>query len=385
MLLSIIIVSYNVKYFLEQCLCSIERAIPTRAELEVDGQSGVEVLVVDNHSSDGSLDYLRNKFSFARFVGNKENAGFSKANNLGLEQAKGKYILFLNPDTILPEDALIGCIRFMELDPKAGALGVRMINGGGHFLKESKRGFPTPWVSFSKMSGLTRLFPSSKLFARYYMGHLKERETNEVDVLSGAFMMVKKDVLDKTGGFDEQFFMYAEDIDLSYRIQQSGYRNYYFPGCTIIHFKGESTIKDGRYIKLFYSAMIQFVRKHFNGGMSWLYIGLLKMVINMRGGKDTKSHKASTQAVAWPMVHMIIGAKESIEEVKRMMPAQITNDFAANEADIFCEGNYYSFKRIIDQLQLLPPGKKAFIHGRGTHSIVGSDSESQQGVAFFIN
>jgi GT2 family glycosyltransferase len=178
-----------------------------------------EVIVVDNNSSDGSIAWLRPMFPFVRFIANTNNQGFAKANNQALQQCRGQYVLFLNPDTILPEDCFVQCLSFMEFHPDAGALGVRMIDGSGQYLPESKRGFPSPWVSFCKMSGLTHFFPASKLFARYYLGHLSPAETHQVDVLSGAFMWVRKEVLDKTGGFDERFFMYAEDIDLSYRIQ----------------------------------------------------------------------------------------------------------------------------------------------------------------------
>ncbi|WP_172642133.1 glycosyltransferase family 2 protein [Niastella koreensis] len=193
--MSVIIVNYNVKYFLEQCLCSVRKAI---GQMSVaTGANNVEVWVVDNNSKDGSIEYLQLLFPFVQFIKNPVNQGFSKANNQALQKARGKYILFLNPDTILPEDAFTSCLAFMETTPDAGALGVQMIDGTGQYLKESKRGFPSMWVSFCKMSGLTRWFPSSKLFARYYMGHLSNQEVNKVDILSGAYMMVRKSLLDK--------------------------------------------------------------------------------------------------------------------------------------------------------------------------------------------
>src|SRR4030095_13423431 len=170
-----------------------------------------------------------------------------RANNQDLQLVNGKYVLFLNPDTIIPEDCFSKCLAFMDAHPMAGALGVRMIDGTGQFLKESKRGFPSPWAAFCKMSGLTGLFPKSDFYARYYLGHLNSNQTHVIDALAGAFMFCKKIVLDKTKGFDEQFFMYAEDLDLSYRMQRAGFKNYYYPGCNIIHFKGESTNKDFRY------------------------------------------------------------------------------------------------------------------------------------------
>lgn len=274
--LSVIIVNYNVKHFLEQCLCSVEKAArPLQAE----------IIVVDNHSTDGSLDYLRPRFPGVRFLANTVNTGFAKACNQGLAMASGQYILFLNPDTIVPEDCFRACISFMNQQPRAGALGIRMQDGSGRFLKESKRAFPSPLTSLYKLSGLSRLFPRSGTFSRYHLGHLPERETNEVDVLAGAFMFIRKEVLDQTGGFDESFFMYGEDVDLSYRIQKAGYGNYYFAGSSIIHFKGESTRKASmNYVRMFYTAMIRFVRKHYGGSRAGLFTLLIYTGIWLRAG-----------------------------------------------------------------------------------------------------
>lgn len=276
--LSIIIVNYNVKFLVEQCLCSVQKAIAGTA---------AEIIVVDNASSDGSIAYLRPGFPSIKFIENITNTGFAKANNEALRFANGKFVLFLNPDTLVPEDCFSKCIGFMNSHPDAGALGVRMVNEKKEFLKESKRGFPTPATSFWKLTGITKLFPRSKKFSRYYLGHLDEHSNHEVDVLSGAFMLVRKELLDKTGGFDERFFMYAEDIDLSYRIQKLGYRNYYFAGTTIIHYKGASTKKDFRYVKIFYKAMSQFVKKHYGTG---LYSMFLDAGIFLRGGVEAALH-----------------------------------------------------------------------------------------------
>ena len=215
MLFSIIIVNYNVKHFLEQCLFSVQKAIQT---------SGLqaEIIVIDNHSVDRSVDYLQPKFPSVKFITNEENLGFAKACNQGYKIAQGKFLLFLNPDTILPEDFLVKCQAFFISHSDAAALGVRMLDGRGRFLKESKRSFPSPWTSLFKLFGLARLFPHSKTFAKYHLGYLDEHETHEVDVLAGAFMMVRADVFAETGCFDETFFMYGEDIDLSYRIQKAG-------------------------------------------------------------------------------------------------------------------------------------------------------------------
>lgn len=255
MQLSIIIVNYNVKYFLEQCLCSVLKAVKN---IEA------EIFVVDNNSSDGSERLFADKFKRVNFIQNKENLGFSKANNIAIKKATGEYILFLNPDTLIPEDCLEKCISFFKTNPQTGALGIKMMDGSGKFLRESKRSFPSPVTSFYKLSGLAKLFPHSKRYSKYHLGNLDENENHEVDVLAGAFMMVSKKVIDEVGSFDEDFFMYGEDIDLSYRIQKAGYKNIYFSESSIIHFKGESTKRGGlNYVRLFYKAMSIFARKHY--------------------------------------------------------------------------------------------------------------------------
>lgn len=240
---------------------------------------------MDNNSTDNSLDYLAPRFPGVRFIANTENRGFARGCNQGMATASGKYILFLNPDTIVPEDCFRKCIEFLASRPDAGALGIRMTDGSGRFLKESKRSFPSPITSLFKLSGLSKLFPRSRIFSRYHLGHLDEHETNEVDVLAGAFMMIKREVLDETGGFDENFFMYGEDVDLSYRIQQAGKKNFYFAGSSIIHFKGESTRKGSmNYVRMFYTAMSKFVRKHYGGGRAGLFNLLVYAGIWLRAG-----------------------------------------------------------------------------------------------------
>ena len=274
MQLSVIIVNYNVKYFLEQCLHSVQKAC--RA---IDS----EIIVADNNSTDGSRVYLEDNFPAVKFIWNSDNIGFAKANNLALEKAKGEFILFLNPDTLLAEDSIEKCMQFFKTQEKIGALGIHMVDGSGNFLKESKRAFPSPLTSLFKLSGLARLFPRSKIFARYHLGHLPENENHEVDVLAGAFMMMPKKVLDEIGNFDERFFMYGEDVDLSYRIQQAGYKNYYFAESSIIHFKGESTKRGSlNYVRLFYKAMSLFVKKHYSGGKAGFFIFFIQTAIIIR-------------------------------------------------------------------------------------------------------
>lgn len=274
MKLSIVIVNYNVCSFLEQCLRSVQRSEG------LDYRRDLEVWVVDNASVDDSMGMVKARFPWVRCIENKENVGFAKANNQAIAQASGNYVLLLNPDTVLEEHTLQICLDFMDAHPEAGGLGVRMLDGHGRFLPESKRGLPTPETAFYKMTGLVRLFPHSPRFARYYMGHLDENSTWEVEVLSGAFMMMPKRVLDEIGYLDETYFMYGEDIDLSYRITLGGYRNYYLPEARIIHYKGESTKKGSlNYVRLFYKAMEVFVNRYFSGTWGGLYARLLKVAI----------------------------------------------------------------------------------------------------------
>ncbi|MFY8185415.1 MAG: glycosyltransferase family 2 protein, partial [Bacteroidia bacterium] len=228
--LSVIIVNYNVKHFVEQCLYSVMNA---------SKNCKLEVFVVDNNSVDGSVELIREKFPNVTLIANKDNVGFSKANNQAIRIAKGSYVVLLNPDTVVEEDTFEKTIAFMDAHPEAGGLGVKMLDGKGNFLLESKRGLPTPSVAFYKIFGLSALFPKSKVFGKYHLGYLDKEQTHEVDVLSGAFMLMRKETLDNVGLLDEEFFMYGEDIDLSYRIILGGYKNYYYSGTRIIHYKGE--------------------------------------------------------------------------------------------------------------------------------------------------
>ena len=271
MKLSVVIVNYNVEHFLEQCLYSVRRAM--------QGIEG-EVFVVDNNSVDGSLRMLSEKFPEVNVIANKDNVGFSRANNQAIRVSTGQYVLLLNPDTVVEDDTFAKCIAFMYAHPDAGGLGVKMVDGKGNFLPESKRGLPTPAAAFYKMFGLAKLFPHSKRFARYYMGHLSDDETNEVEILAGAFMLMRRKTLDKVGLLDETFFMYGEDIDLSYRITQGGYKNYYFPETRIIHYKGESTKKTSvNYVLVFYKAMEIFAKKHFGQKRAFWFSFFINMAI----------------------------------------------------------------------------------------------------------
>ncbi len=244
-----------------------------------------EVWVVDNNSVDGSVEMVAAKFPWVKLIANKDNKGFSKAFNQAMAQSECKYQLLLNPDTVIEEETLKKVCDYMDAHPEVGGLGVRMVDGKGKFLPESKRGLPTPAVAFYKIFGISRIFPKSKRFGRYHLGYLSEFETNEIEILSGAFMLMRKEALDKAGLLDEDFFMYGEDIDLSYRIIKAGYKNVYFPETRIIHYKGESTKKSSvNYVFVFYRAMVIFARKHFSQKNARLFSFLINTAIYFRAG-----------------------------------------------------------------------------------------------------
>lgn len=391
MTLSIIIVSYNVKYFLEQCLCSVQAAIQN---IEA------EIIVIDNCSPDNTIAYLQPRFPWVKFVQNQTNDGFAKANNKALEIANSEYILFLNPDTILAEDTLEQCIFFYKNKPEAGAVGVRMIDGSGSFLPESKRSFPSPMVSFYKLIGLSCLFPKHKQFGKYALQFLPEKEVNEVDVIAGAFMMIPKIILDKTGGFDEQFFMYAEDIDLSYRIQKMDYQNYYLGNITIIHFKGESTKKGSfQYVKVFYNAMNLFVKKWYRSSGAWLlrqglHAGIvLRGFVSILGSTFLRKNKPKPQlfdeivclgktgrtsvtedALRKCYQNKIITQQSYIEENKLSFK---------NKMLVFCLGDL-SYKKSIELMQQTNAISYKWF-GQNSFSIVGSNNKNSSGDAIALN
>ena len=261
--LSVIIVNYNVKYYLDQCIRSVLRAF-------VLMHTPAEIIVVDNHSADGSVDYLEKRYPqmlypMVRFVRSAHNLGFARANNIAIRQSRGEYVLLLNPDTIVGEDALKASVDFMDVHEDAGAVGVRMLGAQGRRAMESRRGLPTPMVSFFKMLGFCNRWPHHRLFGKYYMGYLPWDEPCQIEVVSGAYCMLRRKALDEVGLLDEDFFMYGEDIDLSYRVLKGGYHNYYLP-VDILHYKGESTQKSSfRYVHVFYEAMLIFFRKHYSG------------------------------------------------------------------------------------------------------------------------
>ena len=403
MKLSVIIVNYNVKYFLEQCLYSVQKA---SRNIET------EIFIVDNNSTDGSRDHITVKFPAVNYIFNMVNDGFAKANNRAIALAKGEYILFLNPDTIVAEDSFQRCIDFLMNNPEAGALGVRMVDGSGNFLKESKRAFPTPLTSLYKLTGLADMFPRSRVFAKYYLGHLPDNEDREVDVIAGAFMMIPSRVLQITGSFDEIFFMYGEDIDLSYRIQRAGFRNYYFTGTTIIHFKGESTGKGKLvYVRFFYKAMSQFVKKHYSGTQAGIFVffiqaGILSGSILSAIGRVFR-RPASALPETGSVHNTLVGAgekdylyiKDMIQRSGRKLKivgrvkkdATVAGEAMGNMEQlpgliekyqakeiIFCGGEL-EFKEMISTIRQLPRGLNYKFHAEGSSSIVGSNNKDRNG------
>lgn len=340
MKLSVIIISYNVKHYIEQCIRSIWRSAE-HAGIET------EVFVVDNNSRDNSIEHLQHLFPAASYphlhlIANSRNVGFGRANNQAARQAKGKYILFLNPDTLLTENTLGDCIKFADTRSDLGGLGVRMIKADGAFAFESRRGLPTPWTAFCKMSGLAAAFPYSKLFGKYYMRYLDENQIEEIEILSGAFFMTTKKALERCGLFDEDFFMYGEDIDLSHRMRLAGLHNYYHP-TIILHYKGESTQKSSyRYVHVFYEAMLIFFKKHYRHYHQALSIPI-KLAIIARAiialcsrGLESLGRYLSLGVKEKEEKYLFIGSEKNIPEIKQIAERwQLDIEYVtASEADL---------------------------------------------------
>lgn len=332
MRLSVVIVNYKVKYFLEQCLRSVERAAKGIA---------MEVIVVDNASGDGSVEYIRERFPAVTLIASEENLGFARANNLAIKKSSGEYVLLLNPDTIVPENCFAEFLKFMDSTPGAGGCGAYMLHADGSFALESRRGLPTPFVAFCKMSGLASIFPKSRTFGRYYMRYLNENEVNRIEIMSGAFMFLRRSALDKAGLLDEDFFMYGEDIDLSCRIMKSGYQNYFLP-VRMLHYKGESTVKSSyRYVHTFYQAMQLFFNKHYSH-----YSLLLSLPINMAIWSravlaylgNQFRHRKERSNTLYPMNCLVVGRADAVKQVMQLLkdryPACKHNAIIGDEATL---------------------------------------------------
>ena len=372
MQLSIIILNYNVRYFLELCVLSVQKAIE-----KIDA----EIIVIDNNSQDDSCAMIKQRFPNVKLIENKENSGFPKGNNIGVAAAQGDYICILNPDTVVAEDTFTKVIAFAEKQQNLGIVGVKLIDGTGNFLPESKRGVPTPFVAFTKITGLYKLSP--KLFGKYYAQHLSENQTGEVDILVGAFMVMKRELYNEIGGFDEDCFMYSDDIDLSYMVLKKGKSNYYFHETTVIHYKGESTVKDGTYMKRFQEAMNFFYKKHFRVSFFFsvfmeLGIVFFSLVKKMQGKPKSKSK---------PCYFILVSDDEVLREklenksgklVKRQNSAK---SFAKNtDTEVVFDQNYLSFKAIIQALERNNNSDFTFkIIPESSDYLIGSNSSFDRG------
>lgn len=335
MQLSVIILNYNVRYFLEQCVLSVQKALEN-----IDG----EIIVIDNNSSDDSCVMMKELFPNVKLIENKENLGFPKGNNIGVAQAKGDYICILNPDTVVAEDTFIKILDTKNWKPNTGIIGCKLIDGTGKFLPESKRGIPTPWVAFTKIFGLYKI---SNFFGKYYAQHLTENQSGKVDILVGAFMVMKLELYNEIGGFDENCFMYSDDIDLSYMALKKGKTNYYFHETTVIHYKGESTIRDEKYMKRFQEAMNFFYTKHFKKSVVFdFFMKIGVFVFSFIKKNQSKEIKRTID-------EYIIFSKDSLQ-LDLNKKETILNDFSEFKnnvnlnTEIIFDTKSFSYKKIID-------------------------------------
>ncbi len=379
MQLSIIILNYNVRYFLETCVLSVQKAIENL---------DAEIIIIDNNSSDDSCRMVKSRFPKIKLIENKENYGFPKGNNIGVKEAIGDYICILNPDTVVAEDTFIKILKTENWNLNTGIIGCKLIDGKGNFLPESKRGTPTPWISFTKIFGLYKLFPKSKLFNQYYAQHLNENQSGKVDILVGAFMVMKRDLYNEIGGFDEKCFMYSDDIDLSYRVLKKGQENYYFHETTVIHYKGESTIKDETYMKRFQEAMNFFYKKHFKVSVFFSFF----MKVGILLFSFFKMFQGKTKPISKPENYILISDNQDLKlEIKLKKNVYISNKvnlkelllqsiFKNKSNEIILDINHINFKDSISFFQknrsknttfkLLPPH---------SNFIIGSNSSNDRG------
>ena len=368
---SVIILNYNVKYFVDACLQTVQKAVEGHA---------VEIIVADNNSTDGSRSYLPDKYPEVTFLWFNENLGFAKAYNRAVKTAKGKFILILNPDTLVSENLFEVLDHFISGHPDFGIIGGQMIDGTGRFLPESKRQIPRPMSIFSKLTGLDRIF-SFPPFNSYYATAVSPDETGKVAVLTGAFMCLPKKVYEKVGGFDERYFMYGEDIDLSYKVLKIGLNNYYLHSLKIIHFKGESAGKTDQYYQNFFNSTIQFYRKHFKSNKLVEFLGqkLLKIWLWIRRIKKTSPTNLPTIKKTY-----FLGSKKHLKHIYPHFPfVQLISDKPASfdePSRLIFDMTYLPVSQIIDtmrQLKEQPVSFRFFFPAR--QMILGSDSKDHLG------
>lgn len=371
MKLTVVILNYNVRFFLEQCIISVERALKG-----IDA----EIIIVDNNSEDDSCVMVKRRFPRITLLENKENVGFSKANNQAVAIAKGEYVCILNPDAAVAEDTFSKALRYAENIDKLGALSIYLMDGTGHFLPESKRNVPTPRRSLLKLLGRT------KGMNGYYARHIEDRASGEIDILAGAFMLMKRSVFNDVDGFDEDYFMYGEDIDLSYKLLKAGYKNHYFGSLCVLHYKGESTQKDGPYFNRFYGAMRIFYKKHYRSnfilsGLVSLGVGIAK-VFRKRTGQNGKNVGPTTKEV--------LVFTESIPLLKRLserfdIPVRsasktvLDNALFTHSLCVF-DVDYVSYRQIFSVMRQRKNKQNSFrIRPPGCNFVIGSDQSDQKG------
>lgn len=360
MTLTVIIVTYNVRPHALICLQSVTEALRSIKS---------EIIVVDNQSTDGTAKSIEEFFPDVRLIVNSQNEGFSKACNKGAAGAHGEYLLFLNPDTILGDRTIPYVLEFMQAHAGTGAAGVRMLNSRGAFLPESKRGRPTAWNAFCKMIGLTAIFPHSRVFAGYQAGHIPERRQQEVEVLSGAFMLIRKSVFEQVGGFDERFFMYGEDIDLSLRIREGGFKNFYLPEAPILHFKGRSSGRSPEQVRRFYKAMFQYIDKYYAHPLQLPGKAVLKTAVFVREQMDWLTAGNSGRSRSRHMVESFVGDPESIESYRMQDSRKEFTSPEGAEAIVFCVGREFGFNELIRYVEE-HPGKPIHVYSKSLGLLV---------------
>ena len=375
MQLSIIILNYNVRYFLELCIDSV-----IKATKDMDA----EIIVVDNNSPDDSCAMVRERFPQITLIENKENAGFPKGNNIGFASAKGEYICILNPDTVVAEDTFSAILKFAEAEANLGIVGCRLIDGRGNFLAESKRGVPTPFVAFTKVAALYKIFPKVEAFNQYYMSSVSEFNLAKAEILVGAFMVMKRSLYLEVGGFDEDCFMYSDDIDLSYMMMKTGRDNYYFPKTSVIHYKGESTIKDGTYMNRFRDAMNFFYKKHFK--VSAMFNVMMKMgSYFFMISKKTKKGKA-VKVDQYVLVSKDLSLLNSIEKKlnKKITLSELADlEISESHTQYIYDTNSLTYKEILDSMQALKSENSSFKMAFAEF-IIGSNSSDDRGEVILL-
>lgn len=386
MQLSVIILNYNVRFFLEQCVLSVQKALEN-----VEG----EIIVVDNGSFDDSCTMMHTRFPEVKLIQNTKNLGFPKGNNIGVAAAKGNYICILNPDTVVAEDTFEKVLNFAKTQENLGIVGVKLIDGSGNFLPESKRGVPTPWVAFTKVMGLYRWFPTVSIFTKYYAQHLRPDQTGKVDILVGAFMFLPRELYLEVGGFDENCFMYSDDIDLSYQVLQKGKDNFYFHQTTVLHYKGESTIKDGIYMKRFQEAMRFFYQKHFK--VSFFFETFMQLGIFFFSLFKTLQGKTMNQIE--PNTYLLYSSNEKlVKELQLVLGKKVLFQPYEGEkmvnsclfkrkhgAEIILDNEVVSFKECIVILELLKNQGFTFkIIPKSSNFLIGSNNNNERGMILKI-